>query len=104
MPNAVIRDTGKPDVVTPFAQQHEIKDLPEDTLLFLLGSRYCETDLLSQAAWALFAGTPPGWKRVQAICDYVHKHIVFGYGDARLPKPPGRFSTSVRASAATTLT
>jgi transglutaminase-like putative cysteine protease len=87
--NAVIRDTGKPDVVAPFAQQHEIKDLPEDTLLFLLGSRYCETDLLSEAAWALFAGTQPGWKRVQAICDYVHDHIVFGYGDARPTKTAG---------------
>jgi transglutaminase-like putative cysteine protease len=84
--NAVVRVTGEPDVLAPFAQQHEVGDLPEDTLLFLLGSRYCETDLLSEAAWGLFSRTPPGWKRVQAICDYVHNHIAFGYADARPTK------------------
>ena len=57
-----IREPGEPDVLVPSAQQHDIKDLPEDTLVFLLGSRYCETDLLSNAAWALFSGTPPGWQ------------------------------------------
>ena len=53
-----------------------------DTLIFLLGSRYCETDHLSQAAWDLFDRFPPGWARVQAVCDYVHRHIVFGYEHA----------------------
>jgi transglutaminase-like putative cysteine protease len=81
--NAVIRDTGQPDVVVPGAQQHEVKDLPEDTLVYLLGSRYCETDLLSDAAWSLFGNTQPGWSRVQAICDYVHNHITFNYQNAR---------------------
>jgi transglutaminase-like putative cysteine protease len=81
--NAVVRDTGGPDVVAPGAEQHQVKDLPEETLVFLLGSRYCETDLLSQAAWNLFSHTPPGWSRVQAICDYVHNHIVFNYQNAR---------------------
>src|SRR5580658_3467116 len=57
----VIEDTGEPDVVAAGAQQHEVRDLPEETLSFLLGSRYCETDLLSGAAWRLFAGTLPGW-------------------------------------------
>jgi transglutaminase-like putative cysteine protease len=80
--NAVVTVTGETDVVAPLARQHEVKDLPEDTLVFLLGSRCCETDLLSQVAWNLFSSTPPGWKRVQAICDYVHNHIVFGYEDA----------------------
>ncbi|MBV9758156.1 MAG: transglutaminase family protein, partial [Alphaproteobacteria bacterium] len=50
---------------------------------FLLGSRYCETDRLSETAWALFGQTPPGWARVQAICDYVHQHVTFGYQHAR---------------------
>jgi transglutaminase-like putative cysteine protease len=81
--NVVVRDTGAPDVVATYAQQHEVKDLPEDSLTFLLGSRYCETDMLSEAAWGLFSRTPPGWHRVQAICDWAHNHIVFGYGDAR---------------------
>lgn len=84
--SAIIRDRGEPDVVVPSAQQHKIADLPEESLVFLLGSRYCETDLLSQAAWNLFSPTPPGWDRVQAICDYVHNHIAFNYADARPTK------------------
>jgi transglutaminase-like putative cysteine protease len=51
-------------------------------LVFLLPSRYCDTDRLSEVAWSLFGKTPPGWARVQAICDYVHRHIVFGYEHA----------------------
>ena len=81
--SAVLRDTGEADVVVPGAQQHEVRDLPEETLVFLLGSRYCETDLLSNVAWNLFSHTQPGWSRVQAICDYVHNHIAFNYQDAR---------------------
>ena len=61
-------------------------ELPDETLLFLLGSRYCETDLLSQAAWDLFGQLPAGWYRVQAICDFVHRHIAFGYEHARATK------------------
>jgi transglutaminase-like putative cysteine protease len=80
--DAVVRDTGEPDVVVPTAQQIPVPDLPDETLVFLLGSRYCETDQLSQAAWDLFGNTPAGWDRVQAICDFVHKHIEFGYEHA----------------------
>ncbi len=54
--------------------------------MFLLGSRYCETDLLSDTAWSLFGSVPPGWARVQAICDYVHRRITFGYEHARPTK------------------
>lgn len=84
--NAIINDTGLPDVVAPFAQQHPVQALPEETLVYLLGSRYCETDLLSQAAWDRFGHTPLGWARVQAICDFVHHHITFGYEHARPTK------------------
>ncbi len=80
---AVVRDTGQPDTQVPWAQQHEVRDLPRETLVFLLGSRYCETDLLTDAAWKLFGQAPLGWGRVQAICDYVHNHITFGYQHAR---------------------
>ena len=83
---AIIKDTAEPDVVVPSAQQHAVEDLPEETLVFLLGSRYCETDRLAQAAWKLFGQSPPGWTRVQAICDYVHNHITFGYEHARSTK------------------
>ena len=67
----------------PYGYQHPVEDLPEECLVFLLGSRYCETDLLSDTAWTLFENTPPGRDRVQAICDFVHRHITFGYLDAR---------------------
>jgi len=82
----LVNDTGAPDVVAPQARQHTIQELPEETLLFLLGSRYCETDRLSETAWKLFSGTAPGWARVQAICDFVHQHITFGYDHARSTK------------------
>src|SRR3954463_5271519 len=73
----IVHDNGEPDVAAPGAGQIPVQDLPPQTLEFLLGSRYCETDRLSDAAWALFGGVPPGWERVQAICDYVHDHLTF---------------------------
>jgi transglutaminase-like putative cysteine protease len=81
--DALIRDSGAPDRVVRDARQHAVEDLPEETLVFLLGSRYCETDLLSQAAWDLFDQSPPGWARVQSICDYVNRRIAFDYQQAR---------------------
>jgi transglutaminase-like putative cysteine protease len=84
--DAVVNDTGAPDPVVPTAQQHPVQDLPADTLVFLLGSRYCETDVLSQLAWSLFEHAPTGWARVQAICDFVHRHITFGYQHARFTR------------------
>jgi transglutaminase-like putative cysteine protease len=81
--DGVIRDSGQPDEFAPDAKQHAVEELPEETLVFLLGSRYCETDLLSDAAWRLFESARPGWWRVQAICDYVHEHIAFDYQSAR---------------------
>ncbi|MDR7125094.1 transglutaminase family protein [Pseudotabrizicola sp. 4114] len=75
--------SGALDPVTPEAQEHPVSDLPDEALMFLLSSRYCEVDRLSQVAWDLFGHLPPGWSKVQAICDYVHGHIRFNYGDAR---------------------
>jgi transglutaminase-like putative cysteine protease len=79
MADAVVRDSGAPDPVVWSARQQPVQSLPEETLVFLLGSRYCETDLLLETAWRLFGTTPPGWSRVQAVCDYVHQRIVFDY-------------------------
>ena len=84
--DAIVNDTGAPDPVVAAAQQIQVQDLPEETLVFLLGSRYCETDLLSEVAWGLFHTAPTGWARVQAICDFVHQHITFGYEHARPTK------------------
>jgi len=81
--DAVVNDSGETDIIAPFAQQHLVQELPEETLVFLLGSRYCDTDRLSQTAWDLFGNSPLGWGRVQAICDFVHQHITFGYEHAR---------------------
>ena len=77
-----IRDSGAPDLVVPEAEQQPLDDLPDHVLVFLLGSRYCDTDRLSSEAWSLFGSTPPGWGRVQAICDYVHDRLEFGYEHA----------------------
>jgi transglutaminase-like putative cysteine protease len=75
---AVVNDSGEPEVVATSAQQHLIQDLPEEALVFLLASRYCETEKFLQIAWNMFGQTPTGWGRVQAICDFVHNHISFG--------------------------
>jgi transglutaminase-like putative cysteine protease len=79
----VIADSGLPDVVANDAIQHPIEDLPESVIVYLLGSRYCETDRLGYIAWNLFGSIPPGWGRVQAILDYAHERIEFGYHNAR---------------------
>ena len=84
--NALIKDSGLTDPINLDAIQHAVEDLPSDTLVYLLGSRYCETDRLSEIAWSLFNNAPMGWGRVQAICNFVHNHITFGYQFARSTK------------------
>jgi transglutaminase-like putative cysteine protease len=78
-----IFDSGLPDEVALDARQAEVGELPDDVLIYLLGSRYCDTEKLSNLAWSLFGGIAPGWRRVQAICDYSHDRICFGYHHAR---------------------
>jgi transglutaminase-like putative cysteine protease len=79
----VIEDSGLPDEVCPTAKQWEIDQLPSECLPFLLGSRYCDTERLSNLAWSLFGNIQGGWQRAQAICDYAHDRIEFGYHHAR---------------------
>ena len=79
----LIADSGTPDACAPEALQWEIDRLPEEALVYLLGSRYCDTQKLSDLAWSLFGNIQGGWQRVQAICDYVHDHLEFGYQHAR---------------------
>jgi len=81
--STLIEDSGEPDAVNRSAREVPVEDLPEETLLYLLGSRYCEVDLLSNTAAELFGGLPRGWSRVQAVCDWVHNHVTFGYEYAR---------------------
>ena len=81
--SGVVEVSGLPDPVVADAAEIPVADLPDDTLLYLVGSRYVETDKLSPIAWGLFGQTAPGWARVQAICDFVNSHIAFGYESAR---------------------
>jgi len=81
--DATIRDEGLPAPVVAHAREHPVSALPTTVLPFLLPSRYCEVDLLGNLAWSLFGNTPPGWSRVQAVCDWVHQHLRFDYGLAR---------------------
>ncbi|HUG62647.1 MAG TPA: transglutaminase family protein [Methylomirabilota bacterium] len=81
--DGVIRDESDGDPVGLDAIQHPVEDLPAESLLYLLGSRYCETDTLSNEAWRLFGTQAPGWTKVQAICDFVHRHVTFGYEFSR---------------------
>ncbi len=75
----LIEDSGEPDPQPHDAIQHNIEDLPDEALQFLLPSRYCEVDKLTDIAWKLFGNTPPGYQRVKAIFDWVHNHVTFGY-------------------------
>ncbi len=78
-----IEDDGAPDRYSPEAIQHPVEELPDEVLIYLLGSRYCETDRLLGTAWSLFGHIQPGWSKVQAIVDFVHSHVEFGYHHAR---------------------
>ena len=94
--DTIVADSGKPDRVDLSAEQHAVADLPHDALVFLLASRYSETDLMMDKATELFGRTPPGWRRVQSICDFVHSHITFGYQDADATRGAARGFTEQR--------
>ena len=79
----IIQDSGLPDPIVTDAEQIDIATLPVETLPFLLASRYCETEFLAPIAWAQFGHIEGGWARVQAICDFVHDRLTFGYPNAR---------------------
>ncbi|MEQ8666675.1 MAG: transglutaminase family protein [Rhodospirillales bacterium] len=81
--DTVINDPFEPDALVPDAPQTPIESLPVDTLRFLLGSRYCEIDRMTGTAWSLFGDIQPGWPRVQAICDWIHNNVTFGYSHAQ---------------------
>ena len=81
--STLIEDSGQPDPENRDAREHRVDDLPPDTLQFLLASRYCEVEFLSAIALRLFGHLPRGWRRVQAVCDWVYEHVKFGYPHAR---------------------
>lgn len=75
----VALDTGEPEPTIEGKILHPVEELPPDVLQFLLASRYCEVDRMTNMAWQLFGQTPPTWERVKAIVDWAHGHIEFGY-------------------------
>lgn len=91
--NGIVCDTGQSDPTCPGARQHAVQDLPFETLVFLQGSRYCDTDLLSDEAWRRFDSTESGWSRVQAICDFVHHHVRFDYMQAKATRTASQTMT-----------
>ncbi|MFC1680297.1 transglutaminase family protein [Pseudomonadota bacterium] len=84
--DSIVRDSGLTDQVVPDARQVPVEELPEEALVFLLASRYCDSDRLLDLAWSLFGHSRPGWSRVRAICDFTHQHITFGYEHARVTR------------------
>ena len=80
--DGIFRDTGLPDPTAPEAEQYAVQDLPFETMVYLLGSRYCDPDLLTEEAWQRFETTQPGWARVQAICEFVHASVSSDYMQA----------------------
>jgi len=84
--DTVVKDSGRPDQKISHAVQVPVELLPEDALVFLIASRFCDSDRLLDLAWTHFSDTNPGWARVQAICDFVHERIAFGYEHARVTR------------------
>jgi transglutaminase-like putative cysteine protease len=84
--DGLISDSGVAEAALPHAFEHTVPSLPDETLAYLLPSRYCETELLSPAAWSMFGSMMPGWNRVQAVVDYVHGLLAFDYQSARPTK------------------
>jgi transglutaminase-like putative cysteine protease len=84
--DTVVNDAGLPDQQTLGAEQVPVELLPEEALVFLIASRYCDSDRLLDLAWTHFGETNPGWARVQAICDFVHDRIAFDYEHARVTR------------------
>jgi transglutaminase-like putative cysteine protease len=84
--STLVQDSGEPDPQNPSAKEIPVEELPPETLQYLIASRYCEVDLFPAITYELFGHTPPGWQRVQAVCDWVHAKVAFGYNFARSNK------------------
>ncbi|MDQ1397833.1 MAG: hypothetical protein QOG64_3092 [Acidimicrobiaceae bacterium] len=80
--NAVVEVDPSPDPWQADAAQMPAEDLPHDALVFTLPSRLCPSDEVGDVAWDLFGALAPGGTRVQAICDWVHNEVAFGYGSS----------------------
>jgi transglutaminase-like putative cysteine protease len=79
----LISDSGLPERLPLYERQYQVNELPNDVLIYLLGSRYCDTQKLRSIAWSTFGGYQEGWPRVQAVLQYTHDRIQFSYPNAR---------------------
>jgi transglutaminase-like putative cysteine protease len=84
--STLVYDTGEPDRQNFNAREIPVQKLPHEALRYLYSSRYCEVDRFSTIALELFGAVPPGFSRVQAVCDWIHTRVVFGYQHARPTK------------------
>jgi transglutaminase-like putative cysteine protease len=82
----VIDDSGRAEAPIAGARLTPVHAMPPECWRFLLASRYCEVDRLCAIAWDLFGATPESWERVQAVVNWVHTNVVFGYQFARPTK------------------
>jgi len=78
--DASVEVPGGVDEADEDARQVPVDMLPDDTMVFLLPSRFCLSDMLRDRAWELFGQTEPGWSRVVAVCDWVHDNVRFQAG------------------------
>ena len=83
---SLVENDEQPDVICTEARQHPVEELPSEVLQFLLSSRYCQVDQMSQVAGDMFGHTSPGWARAVWIRDWVHNHVRFDYKTARPTK------------------
>ena len=84
--DTIIRDSGEPEPWPIGVAATLPQDLPDETLPFLLPSRYCEVESLSDFAWTTFGHLPHGWLQVEAILNWCKAHVTFGYPYARATK------------------
>ena len=79
----VIQDSGELEETPPDTAFTPIALLPDEVLIYLIPSRYCDSDKLADFAWSTFGTLTGGYQRVREICDFVNSKIRFSYPDAR---------------------
>ena len=82
----VIEDSGRHDAAIAGLRLTPVHEMPAECWRYLFASRYCEVDRMMHVAWDLFGKTPESWERVQAVLDWVHGNVAFGYQFARPTK------------------
>ena len=63
--------------VSPGAPFHEVQNLPEEVLTYLLPSRYCESDQFTDLGWDLVDGVEPGYDQVVRIVEWIRSSVRF---------------------------